>query len=179
MHRDPDEQRINLPPWLVAAAGWALPGAGYWLIGHRDRAVIVCTAIIVLYILGLFIAGVRVIEVPGYDPDGQKIRVFNQRRVLPAQKEDYARADWALVSFGGVLGEIAQKPWFAAQILAGPLCVGSAAWSNSAARAHIPRPHAPLETVGTLYTAIAGMLNLMVIIDSAYRAGRHQLGEDA
>ena len=32
--------------------------------------------------------------------------------------------------------------------------------------------HALSNEVGTLYTAVAGMLNLLTIIDAAYRAGR-------
>jgi hypothetical protein len=33
-----------------------------------------------------------------------------------------------------------------------------------------PASHARVSDIGTLYTAVAGMLNLMAIIDSSYRA---------
>jgi hypothetical protein len=34
------------PPPLVALAGWLLPGAGYWLIGQKVRAVTVGVTIL-------------------------------------------------------------------------------------------------------------------------------------
>src|SRR3954451_3974220 len=60
---------------LVAITSWVLPGAGYFLIGQRARGVTVGVTIIVLFLLGLLIAGVRVMEVPGYDSSGRPITV--------------------------------------------------------------------------------------------------------
>ena len=70
------------------------------------------------------------------------------------------------------------------EILAGPICLGSGAASmgladsgynrNLRQQVDYPRPHVPLEGVGTLYTALAGMLNLFIIIDSTHRAGRRE-----
>jgi hypothetical protein len=37
--------------------------------------------------------------------------------------------------------------------------------------------HARVNEIGTLYTAVAGMLNLLAIIDSAYRSARQEGGE--
>lgn len=164
--------KYHLPPPLVALAGWLVPGSGYWLIGDFTRGTVVGAAIIVLWLSGLLVAGVRVIEVPGYDSqDGTQIRIINGRRVNPAST-DYPAAGWSLL-YGGFLNEVASKPWFVGQVLAGPICIGTGAVSMELAQRgeDYPRPHAPLETIGTLYTAIAGMLNLLVIIDSAYRAG--------
>lgn len=163
---------IQIPPPLVALAGWIVPGAGYWLIGHRTRGMIVCAGVIVLYLLGLLIAGIRVIEVPGYAADGSQIRLVQGQIVRSTDSEHYRDAGW-IITNGGFISEVANKPWFVAQVLAGPLSLGSAALSVFLAQQgpDFPRPHAPMETVGTLYTAIAGMLNLMVLIDSAYRAG--------
>jgi hypothetical protein len=167
------DRGLRLPPPLVALAGWLVPGAGYWAIGDFARGTVVSAAILVLYLSGLLVAGVRVIEVPGYDSqDGQQIRMIGGHRV-PLRDRDYPNANWALTS-GGFVSEVTAKPWFAGQILAGPLCLASAAASVQLAQDSInnPRPHAPLETVGTLYTAIAGMLNLLVIIDATHRAGQ-------
>jgi len=36
----------------------------------------------------------------------------------------------------------------------------------------VPQSHSRSWEIGTLYTAVAGMLNLLVIIDSAHRAGQ-------
>lgn len=133
---------------------------------------IVCAGVITLYLLGLLVAGIRVIEVPGYATDGTQIRLIRGQIIRPSDSQQYPNAGWIITS-GGFVSEIASKPWFVAQILAGPLSLGSAALSVFLAQQgpDFPRPHAPMETVGTLYTAIAGMLNLMVLIDSAYRAG--------
>jgi hypothetical protein len=169
---------FNLPAPAVALAGWFVPGAGYWLIGERARGVVVLCSIVALYGLGLLIAGVRVIEVPGYDnQSGQSIRINSSGHRLSPTDSGYQNASWVLLG-GGFISEVANKPWFVAQIMAGPLCLANAKVSIDLARAGYsrgaevtyPRPHAPLETVGTLYTAIAGMLNLYIIIDSAHRA---------
>jgi hypothetical protein len=150
-------REIRVPPPIIALVGWILPGAGYWLLGQWARGTVVFVAILTLFASGLLIAGVRVIEVPGYDARGNMITVGGQ---------------W-IVTHGGLMSEVSSKPWFVCQILAGPMCLASAAGSIELARhgSEYPRVHAPLETVGTLYTAIAGMLNLMVIIDAVHRAG--------
>lgn len=176
-----EQNRVaHLPPPLIAVAGWLVPGLGYFLIGERRRAAVASFTIILLYVLGLFIAGVRVIEVPGYDDqNGMQIRMFQNQRILPRDSR-YPAAGSALMN-GGFLSEIANKPWFVGQVLAGPIALASAAISVDLAQiganntyqtqSQYPRPHAPMEMVGTLYTAIAGMLNLLVIIDASYRAG--------
>lgn len=64
---------------------------------------------------------------------------------------------------------VMEKPWFVPQVLAGPITFISA---------HIGKgegffaSHARASEIGTLYTAIAGMLNLLAIIDATDRARR-------
>src|SRR5687767_5305555 len=65
-------------PVLVAAAGWLLPGAGYWLVGERARALVVGITIIILFTGGTLIGGVRSIQVPGYGETGGKVYTWNQ-----------------------------------------------------------------------------------------------------
>ncbi|WP_428940749.1 DUF6677 family protein [Fontivita pretiosa] len=187
---DNDSWYAKLPPPVIALAGWLMPGAGYWLIGQRARGIIVGASIIVLYLSGLLVAGVRVIEVPGYDSQsGHQIRVSRGRIVRPSERFAYESAGWIL-THGGLISEIANKPWFVGQVLAGPIAVVSAVASVQAAQQAYEqvqqapdqpplstRPHAPLEAVGVLYTAVAGMLNLLVIIDSTYRAGQRAAGQ--
>ena len=186
-------QASKLPPPLVAVAGWLIPGAGYWLIGQRARGLVAGIAIIALFVLGLLVAGVSVIEVPGYGLHGYRLQSVGRRtaggvveftQVDPRTAADEANPakdprdvalGWALQR--RFLSEIANKPWFVGQILAGPLCLGSAALSIQAAQADVPRAHAPLEPVGTLYTAVAGMLNLLIIIDASSRAGHRAEAE--
>ena len=54
----------SVPPPIVALATWIVPGSGYWLIGQRGRSLTVGITIIILFVLGLVIGGVRVVDVP-------------------------------------------------------------------------------------------------------------------
>ena len=139
----------NTPPPLVALAGWLLPGAGYWLIGERARAVTVGVTIIALFVLGIFISGIRVVQAPD------------------------------MAGPGNVAQRILTRPWFIGQVLIGPVGVGSAYISDQLANSPTYRSiegKARLFEIGTLYTAVAGMLNLLTIIDAAHRAGQPQGG---
>ena len=132
---EPQSPKLPPPP-LVALAGWAVPGLGYWLIGQKSRALVVGLTILALFVLGLAIGGVRVIEAP------------------------------AAYSLQGVLG----KPWFIGQVLAGPITLATNHIANTWGEHGAPYSHARVYDIGTLYTAVAGMLNLMAVVDSAYRA---------
>jgi hypothetical protein len=167
------DDQFSMMPLVAALSGWLVPGSGYFLIGQRTRGIVVGVGVIVLYLSGLLIAGVRVIEVPGYETKtGEAIHFLNGRQLFSGDR-DYDRAPW-IITGGGAAAEITNKPWFAGQILAGPLCLASASFSMRLARggeAEFPRTHAPLDSIGTLFTAIAGMLNLLAIMDAAHRAG--------
>ncbi len=158
-----------VPPPLIAVAGWLLPGLGYWLLGQKNRAITVGVTVLLTFIGGVYIAGIRVMDVPGYDSLG--------RRVLLATP---GGPQWALVA--RPVAEVLNKPWFIGQIMAGPISIIGSYASLEAAS---PRPdnprqegvaasHGRLAEIGTLYTAVAGMLNLLAIIDSSYRAGRRE-----
>lgn len=161
------------PPPLVALAAWLVPGLGYWLIGERARGMTAGGTIVGLFVLGLLVAGVRVIEVPGYNDLGQPAMVQTRAGGPP---------EWALSA--NPLGEIRAKPWSIAQVLAGPVSLVSGAasvWAAGIDEARsgpgnlVPRgvkSHARVFEIGTLYTAVAGMLNLLTIIDASARAGR-------
>lgn len=142
-----------LPAPVVALASWLVPGLGYLLIGERARGYIAGITILVTFLLGLLIGGIRVIDVPGYDI-ANKYRPTSRDDATPAIKTN-------------PVGEVMNKPWYIAQSLAGPINIVA-----TVASVHTPdHPStARIFDIGTLYTAIAGMLNLLVIIDSAYRA---------
>src|SRR3954464_7073400 len=126
----------SVPVPIVALATWVVPGSGYWLIGQRSRALTVGITIVMLFIFGLLIGGMKVVEAP------------------PGVFTNPSNA-------------IAQKPWFVGQILAGPITlIASSIGQNAGYFAS----HSRVNEIGTLYTAVAGMLNLLAIIDAAYRA---------
>ncbi len=166
MIKDADASDWATPP-IVAVAGWLLPGLGYWLIGERRRAALAGVAIVLLFFLGTLISGVRCIDVPGYDANGKFIYLRGPNGTQAALLTS--------APFRAVL----DKPWYIPQILAGPLTIGSSFWSvdvaatrDIAGRQAYPKATARMFDIGTLYTAIAGMLNLLIIIDSAYRAAK-------
>jgi hypothetical protein len=179
------ERSLLASPPVLAVAGWIVPGSGYVLLGDVTRGLVIGVTIILLFLAGVLIAGIRVIDVPGYDNLGFRehlvVRSRNgqlvRERAFPGDA-DYPKSEWTLRT--NPLGEVVEKPWFVAQVLAGPVALIGANWSLSAAQpagplsrvSAVPMSHARLSDIGSLYTAIAGMLNLLAIIDSASRAGR-------
>lgn len=171
----------NVPPALVAVCGWLLPGAGYLLLGGRDnrvRGIIVGVTILTLFLLGILIGGIRVIDVPGYDRLGGQVRIEEINGRSTGRRIDttvtplspaYETSPPALTG-RGFFAELANKPWYVGQILTGPVCLIGSSTSLSVARQGIPPAHARLNEIGTLYAAVAGMLNLLTIIDAAHRA---------
>jgi hypothetical protein len=152
---------------------------GYWLIGQRTRGTTIGVTVIFLYIFGLLIAGVRVIDVPGYKEDGSRVMlpVLNERGRPVKDAENRMMRVWVMSV--APLSEIRQKPWSIAQVMAGPLGIASGAASLWAAGPDGPtghargvRTHARIPEIAILYTAVAGMLNLLAILDSTSRAGR-------
>ena len=162
------------PPPVVALASWLVPGLGYMLLGQRARGFTVGVTILLLLVLGLLIGGVRVMEVPGYSDDGRQVMVDPSGRRTSRAARD---AVWALRA--SPMAELREKPWSIPQALAGPAALASMAWSVWTARpengpggAEPPgaTSHARVNEIGVLYTAVAGMLNLLAIIDAASRA---------
>ena len=152
---DPAKPR---PAALVVLAGWVLPGLGYWVIGERARALWAGGAILALFVGGLLVAGVRTLDPPGY--------VAGEAVML---RQDGGRV-WALRA--RPLPTLLQKPAYLGQVLVGPAALAGTWGSLAAARAGVGRTSAKLEAPAALGTAIAGMLNLMAIVDAAARAGR-------
>ena len=176
-------QTLGPPAVVVGVLAWVLPGLGYWVIGERARALWAGGAILGLFLLCVLVAGVRVIDPPGYDAG---------RRVMLGRGE---AAVWALSA--RPVPTLLQKPAYLGQALVGPVTFVGTAASLSAARygrvvdeddkqpfgqrgtlrrpVPIERTSAKLEAPAMLGTAVAGMLNLMVIVDSVVRrlrAGR-------
>ncbi|HEX4794023.1 MAG TPA: DUF6677 family protein [Humisphaera sp.] len=151
---------------LVALVSWLVPGGGYFILGQKARGLTVGITILAMFFAGLLIAGVRCLEVPGYTAGGN--------RILSQGRED---GDWVLTNHP--LDEIRSKPWTIAQIMAGPVDILCDMWSLNASRpideAGHPlgvRSHSHTNEIGVLYTAVAGMLNLLAIIDATHRAGQ-------
>ncbi len=112
--------------YLAIALGWLIPGAGHWLIGQRGRAVVFAIAIHLLFLGGVLLGGVRVLNRPR------------------------------------------QPVWDYSQFMAGwPMLVGNAVKNDVfKPQAKHPVGFAPLiQDVATAYCGLAGMLNLLVLVD--------------
>jgi hypothetical protein len=166
----PVSRAANTPqPFLVALAAWALPGLGYTLIGQRARGITVGVAIVILFVFGLLIGGARALEVPMVERE----EVQRRRLVNPSEPAERLR----------FIDEVRAKPWSIAQVFAGPVALAGgyvSAWAGTLREdptthewaAPGVESHARVNEIAVLYTAVAGMLNLLAIIDSAHRAGR-------
>ena len=131
---DPGPPRLNL---LAPILAWVGPGLGQWSLGHRGRALRIAAGLLLLYVGGLLVGGLDVVN------------------------REEARL------------------WFWGQAVAGPATYLIDAWRQS----H-PTPASPDQTVshvyatpsfahaseiGRLATTLAGMLNVMVMLDALVR----------
>src|SRR2546423_1805839 len=94
----------NFSPPLVALAGWLVPGAGYWLIGQKRRAITVGMTIVAIFIVGILISGIRVVEPPDMN------------------------------AAGNLLLKVLTRPWFIGQVLNGPMGIAAAWISDQLAQ---------------------------------------------
>ncbi len=67
------------------------------------------------------------------------------------------------------MSRVLQKPWFLGQVMTGPMGL-ICAWIGQGVAEDYPAAKSRLGEIGTLYTAVAGMLNLLAIIDASHRA---------
>jgi hypothetical protein len=131
---------IMPPPPLVALAAWIVPGLGYVLIGQRLRGLVVGITILLIFLSGLLIGGMKVIDTPP--------------GLLPQQV-------------------LHNHAWYIPQVLAGPVTPAAGYIADHWTQGRVvgvPMSHARVYEIGVLYTAVAGLLNLMAMIDSSYRA---------
>ncbi|MGA2582865.1 MAG: DUF6677 family protein [Tepidisphaeraceae bacterium] len=196
-------------PFLVGICAWLIPGWGYWLLGQRVRAITVCVTIVVLFLMGIAIGGIRVMDPPGWGEYGYMVQLVTheyddgqrlvERRVDPTSADEQAnpaadnddRVQGPAV-IEQPLAELAERPWFAGQVLCGPITLIASDISIHAARPPatpdssasaiggqpvqegVESSHSRSWEIGTLYTAVAGMLNLLTIIDAGFRASERK-----
>lgn len=84
---------------------------------------------------------------------------------------------WAGVAIGGVKSTVEphqRTAWFCAQLCTGVHAVATYAWGNQLRQADPRRGLAywPAEEVAVVYSGVAGLLNLLVIMDVLVRAER-------
>lgn len=131
-------------PWpVVLIAGFLLPGAGHAVYGERRRGALIGSTIVLLFMLGVLIAGVRVVEFPDMEAPGN------------------------------LLSRLMTSPTFDCAAFAGPIAFAAGAISKSYASNPNTAQfivHSRLYDIGGLYIGVAGGLNLLAMIDSVGRS---------
>lgn len=156
------------PQWHphAAVAGWILPGLGHLILGQKKRGIILCITIVALWLSGMFIGGISVIDkYDRLDSDASSTKparswwFFGQAMIAPSFIVDAVRSRMA-ASHAAKLG------------LAGNANPRGLILPEDSANPMITPPYEPsfgrVAEQGTLYTALAGMLNLLAIIDVLY-----------
>lgn len=138
--KPPDQPAQGQWHFGAALAAWVLPGLGHFLLGQRQRGAILCVTIGVLWLAGIIIGGVSVLD----------------HREHPA--------------------------WFAGQMLMAPSIVVNRTIVYKLKKfpgpiLTYPQPsyepsYGRVNEQGILYTALAGLLNLLAILDVIYQDTR-------
>ena len=116
---------------IVAMLGWLIPGAGHLVIKEVKRAVIIFVTITLLFVTGVFIGSI------------------------------------------GIIDPVTAKLWYMAQLMVSPVVFLLANIAKSGAYEVYGHP----QDIGQIYTAVAGLLNLLCILSAVYMAhsGRGEL----
>ena len=132
---------------VVGLAAWAIPGGGYFLLGQTRRALVVSVTILLTFGVGLYIGSI------------------------------------------GVIDSVGAKPWYIAQVMNTPavILLGNHVAQANAGAGQLTNQQDPsgslsgypvfgrANEMGQIYTSIAGLLNLLCIVNAVYLAhlGRH------
>lgn len=147
------------PAALILA--WVFPGLGHFYLGERKRAALIAGGILGLFIGGLFIGGVNAV-----DRKEDTIWFFGQGIVGPlAFGVDYIHQNQLKVkTIDPVTGrETVRSPW--PNEVRGPDGRPTEAQAGQSPPSSVSLGR--MNELGTLFSTIAGMLNLLVIIDAA------------
>lgn len=151
---------------IAGALAYLFPGAGHFYLGHRARAACICVGVLSLFIGGLFIGGIDVI-----DRRDNTIWFVGQALAGPI-----AFGVDALHQARKVMGPTKQLDGTTRLMLRDPYpdeglgADGRAVPLPPGATPAMTRSLGRMNELGTLFTTIAGMLNLIVIIDAAFQA---------
>ncbi|MGH7133749.1 MAG: DUF6677 family protein, partial [Phycisphaerales bacterium] len=181
---------------LAALLAFALPGLGHWYLGERRRAVYVCIGVLGLFFGGVFIGGISVVDsglvyhnwVKGLiskvtkskptveQADGDPIWFLGQAMVGPvALATDYIHQfHFKVRESVNINGETRVIYKTALPNQYRDPASGEARTITDAATQSPPYIKAlgrPAE-LGTLFSTIAGMLNLMCVIDAGFNRRR-------
>lgn len=160
---------------IAALLAIAFPGAGHFYLGERDRAVYACAGILGLFAGGILLGGIDVI-----DSREDRVWFFGQACVGPlAFGVDYYHQNHIKVREYDAAGRPLRDP-------KGRHIVRTARPNEGRdpkTGAPIPNGFPPnrksvtkMNELGTLAATLAGMINVIVIIDAAFPTRRRKAG---
>jgi hypothetical protein len=109
---------------VVGAAAWLVPGGGHYILNEKKRAAVICTMVVLTFLVGLYVGSV------------------------------------------GVIDSVNAKPWYAAQVMNSPLVM---ILGRIAASGDYP-VYGRANEIGQIYTSVAGLLNLLCVVNAIYVA---------
>jgi hypothetical protein len=109
---------------VVGSLAWLVPGAGHFMLDRKRQAIVIFVAVVLTFLVGLYIGSV------------------------------------------GVIDPVGAKPWYAAQLMNSPAVFLLACVSTAGTYPVYGRPN----EIGQIYTSIAGLLNLLCIVNAIYLA---------
>lgn len=149
---------------LAGVLAVMVPGLGHWVRGERRRGRLICAGVLGLFAMGLLVGGIDVV-----DRRESRIWFVGQAGVGPLA----LGVDWVHQNvFKGVDRESGERR----SAVPGER-IGPGGWIEEAAPGQRPpkiRSVAKVNELGTLFCAVAGMLNFIVILDATFprRGGR-------
>lgn len=150
---DRNEQTVALrDPGLAALLAWLLPGLGHLYQRRTAKGVLFMSVILATYFMGLFLGEGRVVYA-SFGPQEVRLHYLSQVGVgLPALP---ALVQWQLVKAG-------KEPFFPESRFMVPPGFGGPPNELHLLHRNLNRRF----ELGTVYTMIAGLLNMLVIYDA-------------
>lgn len=171
-------------PWLAALLSWLVPGLGQLYQGRRTKGSLFMASLVTTLVVGLWLGGGRVVYA-AWRPGEMRLALLGQVGIgsvaVPAVLQALR------------LGSAAREPYFASPLFAPPLRPGQPVSRRYAERLVRAEPGmsadnftdtAPYKQffgdqlsmwherlgrwfdIGTLYTVLAGLLNMLVVYDA-------------
>lgn len=138
--------------WVAAALGWLVPGLGQMWTGHVQRGIYAMVGVLGLFIGGVLLGGVGVV-----DRRDNGIWFVAQAGAGPvAFAADWANSAWVK---SGAVGDLLEAP---------PSMVPRSTGSKVSSLRSVTSVH----EVATLYCAMAGLMNIVVLLDALVRPRR-------
>ncbi len=152
-----DDCEIHLKNrYFAAVLAFLVPGAGHYYQGRRNKAYLFAVCILSLFFLGLFVGQGRVVYA-AWNPDEYRIQFPAQMCVgipaFPAAIQGWMHRDDAKRGDRGGDGTWSWSTFMAAPVDRNEL----SQWHFSTSAGF---------ELGSLYTAVAGLLNLLAIFDA-------------